>query len=820
MNLSATARPQASLGELSEPLVCFHCGETLTPGTRYRAKVGGGERDFCCPGCEAVASMIHEAGLDRFYERRTHSVGKPPVEPGEDWTVFDRPAIQQGWVKTHADGSREALLALEGMACGACAWLNEQRLLRLPGVRMAQVNFAAQRLRVQWLEPQTRLSEVMGTVAALGYRPAPFDAERADALARAGRRKLLTRLGIAGLGMMQVMMYAYPAYFSGAGLSPEAAGLMRWASMILTLPVVLYAASPFFSGAWRDLLHRRAGMDVPVALALLIAFGASVVATLRGQGEVYFDAVSMFVFLLLAARFYEFSARQKAAANLRLAAPNLPAVCTRLGGPRFEAPRERVAVAELRVGDHLLVPLGEVIPADGSIALGQSRIEEAQLTGEFWPVVKTVGEEVWAGSVNRSAPLVVRLTAVGTGTRLWAIGNLVDRALAARPRLAQIADAVAGRFVFAQLVLAALAGGVWLLLDPGRAAEILVAVLVVSCPCALSLAAPMALAVTNGTLAQRGLLITGAQALETLAGATDVVLDKTGTLSAGQPALREIRPLGCLPRERLLEIAARLEAGSRHPLASALPSEGVAMAEDWQELPGKGVEGRIDGIRYRLGQVEWVGEMAAQPIPHGLHTFPRGANLVALACPGAWQAGLVIDDAPRADAAAAVRELRSAGLRLHLVSGDRAEAVEAWADSLGISSIRAAATPQEKQAFVRTLQDDGRVVVMVGDGVNDTPGFAQAHAAVAMGSGAALAKETADAVLLGASLLPLGEGLVAARRCLKVLRQNLAWAFGYNLVAIPVAAVGWASPWIAAVGMAVSSMLVVLNAGRLARRGA
>jgi Cu2+-exporting ATPase len=761
--------------------------------------------------------MIHESGLERFYVQRQRPAAKATSAAAEDWSIYDRPALRQGWVRRDENGGGEAVLALEGMVCGACAWLNEQHLQRLPGVIEVQVNFAAQRLRVRWREPNFQVSQVFAAVAALGYRAVPFDAEALEIRQRAARRALLWRLGVAGFGMMQVMMYAFPAYLTGESLGSDASALLRWASLVLSLPVLLFSASPFFSGAWRDLAHRRVGMDVPVTLALLIAFVASAHATIGGQGEVYFDALTMFVFLLLGSRYFELRARQQAIAGLHLAARPLPAMCIKLTGVAGAARSERVAVAELAVGDVVLVAAGEVIPADGQIVGGDTRVEEAQLTGEFWPVTKGPGAAVYAGSLNRQGPITVRLAAVGANTRLWAIGHLVDRALAARPRLALLADRVAGRFVLVQMGLAALVGLFWLYVDPARALVIVVAVLVVSCPCALSLAAPMALAVANGALARLGLLITSAQAMETLARATDVVFDKTGTLTTGRPVIRQLLVLGELPPALLRTIAASLELASRHPLAEAFRQNDVTAAGAAEEVAGCGVAGEFEGVVYRLGRAEWVAELVGKPIPPSLCAPATTANLVALGCAKAWLAGFILDDAPRAQAAETVASLQGAGLKLHLLSGDRPEAVSAWAEGLGMETARGGASPEDKQAFVEGLQRRGAIVVMVGDGVNDTPGFAQAQAAVALGSGSALARARADMVLLGESLLPLARGVAAARRCLGVLRQNLVWGFAYNVLMIPLAAAGWVNPWIAAGGMALSSMIVVLNAGRLAR---
>lgn len=804
----------------AEGAACFHCGLGIDPGVRHTLVVAGEPRQFCCAGCAAAAAAIAGAGLDDYYRLREGAPARPVAEAGaEAYRAYDDPEFQRGFVTTGASGEREAALLLDGVRCAACIWLNEQVIGRLPGVEGVAINYATRRARVRWDPARQRLSEILAAVGRIGYRAFPYDRRRVDALHEAERRSALWRLFVAAFGMMQVMMYAVPTYIAGPedGMPADLESLMRWASLCLTLPVVAYSAQPFFRGAWNDLARARAGMDVPVALGIAVAFVASVWATVRGTGEVYFDSVTMFVFLLLAGRFLELGARQRAGAALDYLARMVPALADRL--PVFPGPLApvRVAVSALRPGDHVLVRAGERVPADGVIAEGASALDEALLTGESRPQPKAAGAAVIGGSINVASPLVVRVERVGDQTMLASITRLVDRALSERQPLATLADRYAHWFVIVVLLLALASGLAWLAIDPSRALWIAVSLLVVTCPCALSLATPTALTVATGELAQRGLVVTRGHAIETLARATDVVLDKTGTLTHGALRVAGTTPLGRESAESCFSLARALEAGSEHPIARAFAATGDAAPEPvtaQRVVAGHGLEGTIAGRRYRLGKRGFCAELAGSADAEQ----PRqeaGGTLVFLASAGEWLARFELADTLRPGAGDLVRTLESLGTRVHLLSGDGAAAVAAVAGRLGIGRAIGEADPAAKQAYVADLQRSGAVVAMVGDGINDAPVLAQADVSVALATGADLAQARADAVLLGGDPRALGTALRLARRTLGVVRQNLAWATGYNALAIPAAAVGWVTPWIAGIGMSASSLIVVLNALRL-----
>ncbi|AOX99387.1 heavy metal translocating P-type ATPase [Jeongeupia sp. USM3] len=800
-------------------LQCFHCGESVPDSTSLTIRYRQRNEPACCAGCQAVAQSIIDAGLHAYYEQREKPAGRAEPLPQalrEQLALYDDPQLQAGFVAS--DGElKDAALMIEGISCAACIWLNERQIARVPGVADVSINYTSHRARVRWDPAWTSLSAILEAVAAIGYRALPYDRARQEAAQARSRKAALFRLWVAGLSMMQVMMFAVPVYLAPAGeIEPRWLGLMNWASLVLTLPVVLYSSWPFYVSAWRDLKRGRTGMDLPVAISVLLAFVASVYATITDHCEVYYDSVSMFVFLLLTGRYLESQARAKAGAALEQLAALIPAFAHRLADyPDGRTPHE-AAVARLCVGDVLLVKPGEAVPADARVIEGESQVNEAMLTGESLPVDKRVGDVVTGGTVNLGSPLIVSVERLGQETRLAGIVRLLDRALAEKPRLALMADRIAGRFVAALLLAAAAAWLYWHGHDPTHALPIAVAVLVISCPCALSLATPVALTAATGTLARRGVLISRGHALETLAGVTDVVFDKTGTLTLGEPRIQAVQPLGTHDPSTLLALAAALELHSEHPLARAFT--GACKGEprvacDIVNHPGGGLVGVIGGVRHAIGHPDFVARHVRQTRPE----IPASGTVLALASDDEWLGWFRLTDTLRPDAAAAVAALTRMGLNTHILSGDAESAVAETAGQLGITRWRAGASPEDKLAHLNALQARGGRVLMIGDGVNDAPVLAAASVSVAMGGGTDVAHGAGDAVLLDNRLRHVPAAIAFARRTRKIVRQNLGWALLYNLIALPVAVAGLVTPWLASAGMAASSLLVVLNALRLTR---
>jgi len=804
---------------------CFHCGLPVAEQGRWCVPLLGAERGFCCAGCEAVARTIVAGGFEKYYETRDPSGAQgmraPLPQQLPPAGIYDDPLAQRQFVASTGEHRRAATLILDRIRCAACLWLNEQALRKLPGVVRADINYATHRALVEWDERATKLSTILEAIRAIGYDAYPFDAQRQASLGLNERRRALWRLFVAGFGAMQVMMYAIPAYLDDAGtLAPESAQLMRWASLVLTLPVILFSSGPFFSAAWRDLKLRRIGLDTPIALGIAAGFAASVWATLTASGEVYFDSISMLVFLLLGARYAELMARGRATRGLDRLARWMPEFALRLRGEETK----RVPAHELVAGDLVVIPAGERIPADGVVEQGTSSANESLLTGESLPVSKRPDAALVGGSVNIEQPLVMRVTRAGAETTAAAIARLVERAAAARPKLVAAADRLAQGLTW--IVLAAAAGALlwWTQVAPERALWVAVAILVATCPCALALAAPIAITAAAARLLDRGVALTRSGALEPLAGATDVVLDKTGTLTTGVLTLIKAQALGRLDESHCLALARALEISSRHPVARALcaaPAAGEWFAagavSHLANFPGHGVEARVEDRRVRIGKEAFCLALAGCAPP--VQAAPAATETrVFLAEEGGWLALFALEDQPRGDAAMVVSRLQASGLRVHLLSGDDPRVVEALAQRLGIESFAGGATPQEKFARVERLQSEGKVVAMVGDGLNDAPVLARADASFAMGGGSDIAQLHSDFILLGERLGAVPEALADARQAMRVIRQNFGWALAYNALALPLAAAAWIGPWEAAIGMAASSFIVVLNALRLAAR--
>lgn len=795
---------------------CFHCGEPIPRGERRSVLINGEEKPVCCAGCEAVATLIHSAGLDGYYRIRTMPAPRPEdgliAEGPDEWDVFDREPVQKGFLRRLDAEVSEANLLVQNMNCPACAWLIEHSLRRLDGVEDLQVNPASGRALLRFRSDRIAVSQLMRAIARLGYRPYP--AANFKSAAQEERRTALKRLAVAGFGMMQVSTYAVSVWFGAfQGIDPVYRDYLNAISWLVTTPVMLYSGFPFFQGALRDLKARRVGMDVPIALGIVLAYLASVWNALQGLDRVYFDSVTMFIFFLLVGRYIEMAARHKAIHSTEALAQLIPPIARRIDNGE----EVRVAAAELAVGDIVAVAPGEAVPADGEVVWGESRFDESMLTGESRPLRRGVGDAVIAGSVNTgNHPIRFRVERTGDDMVLSTIGRLLERAQAQRPRLAHAADRIAGHFVVAVLFIAAAVYAYWWPSDPQLALQAALAVLVVSCPCALGLATPSALVAGTDRLAKEGLLVARSDALETLAKVTHVVFDKTGTLTTGAVTIDRIVPLGSTDPVQALQLATALERHSAHPIAHAFVQQETPYQADRVETrAGGGLEGWIGGRRLRIGTPVFVAELSGtEPV-----ALPEDqASWVVLGDESGPLAMFRLFDDIRPEAEQTLARLRRLGLQVEIASGDRLEPVAAVAKRLGITQYAAAMTPADKLERIKALQRAGAVVAVVGDGINDAPVLAGADVSIAMGSGTALAQTSAAMVLLSDSLRPVAGGVDIARRTARVVRQNLGWALLYNVLALPLAASGWLHPWMAALGMSLSSVVVVVNAMQLARK--
>ncbi|MBS4150677.1 heavy metal translocating P-type ATPase [Pseudomonadota bacterium DY0742] len=798
---------------MATPPPCYHCGLPVPAGSHFHARVLGEVRQLCCPGCQAVAEAIVKGGLESYYQHRSDAAINPEALPkvlGEELALYDRADVQQPFVRHEGELASTSLM-IEGISCAACGWLIERHVRNLAGVAEASLNLSNHRLQVRWSDTALPLSELLAELRRIGYAAHPYQADQAAERLASENRRSLRQLGVAGLLWMQVMMATmatWPEF--NIDLSAGMDSILRWTALLLTTPIVFYCCTDFFKGALRDLRTRHLTMDVSVSLAIAGAYLAGIWSTITGHGELYFDAVGMFALFLLAGRYLERRARERTAAATAQLVNLLPASCLRLDAA---GQSERVLLSELKLGDRVLVQPGGLIPADGRILSGQSSVDESVLTGEYLPLPRAPGDAVTAGTLNVEGPLTVAVDALGDDTRLSAIVRLLERAQSDKPKLAEIADHVSQWFLVIVLLAAAVVGLVWWYIDPQRAFWIVLALLVATCPCALSLATPTALTTATGTLHKLGLLLTRGHVLEGLNHIDTVVFDKTGTLTEGRLTLTAVHPLGGEDADRCLGLAAALENRSEHPIARAF-GRAPQPADSVDSVPGLGLEGRVGGRQLRIGQASFVAALyagEAPPIPGDQGQWLLLADTTG---PLAW---FVLDDRLRDDALALLAACRKRGWKTLLLSGDSSPMVGRIAEELGIDEARGGLTPADKLVRLQAMQAAGARVLMLGDGVNDVPVLAAADISIAMGSATDLAKTSADAVLLSNRLQSLVSAFQVARRSRRIIIENLAWASLYNGLILPFAAVGWVTPLWAALGMSASSLLVVLNALRLTR---
>jgi Cu2+-exporting ATPase len=781
------------------------------------------------PGPEGLAIILRSprilsmASLPLTFDS---PVATPSGAEGEA-AIADDPELQAGFTSWEraGDGRRVARshLLLAGLWCAGCAGAIERALRAEPGVLEASASYASLRATVVWDPAAARVSGLLAAVRRAGYDAAPDAAASARALRQADERKALWRLFVAVFCMMQVMMYQAPLYVAAPGtLSADLRTLLLWAAWLLSIPVLLFSAAPMFRDAWEAMRRRRIGMDLPVSIGILITFVVSTGATFAPGGafgaEPYFDSLTMFVAFMLAGRYLALKARHRVAASLEGALSRLPSAVRRLAS---DGTVELVGLHLLASGDRVRVLAGEAFPADGPLETA-AEVDEALLTGESRPVAKQPGEEAIAGSFNLAGPVVQRVERLGADTRYAGIVSLMRTAMSARPPLLRAADRIAGPFLWGVLLLAAWAGAAWSMIDPSRAVWVMVSVLIVTCPCALSLAAPSALLAAAGALIRRGVLVQRFDALEGLAALDTICFDKTGTITEACPQmlLAELQSAGGdagFDEAGARAIAGLLATSSNHPLSAALAAQASAVPAPLTfnhvtEFPGFGVQAiGSDNRVYRLGAVAWATRGLAESIATaGPETWLGG--------PGGAIARFAFAEVLRADASQTMAQLRSAGLELRLLSGDAAERVHDVARRLGIAAARGNASPADKLESISAMQADGRRVGMVGDGLNDAPVMARADVSFAIGEGPALTRSNADFVLLSGRLGDIAEARRISQRALRIVRQNMAWAVAYNLTCVPLALLGLFPPWAAGLGMAASSLFVVLNALRVDRR--
>ncbi|MEH8020847.1 heavy metal translocating P-type ATPase [Rheinheimera metallidurans] len=788
---------------------CFHCNEPVPAGFNFGCQFDGEARSFCCAGCLAVADTIIKSDLADYYRFRTEPASKAnavPTELAAALTEFDTPdiladiSIQQGELT-------EIELSISGISCAACAWLIEKQLRQLPAVHQVNVNSATQRCHLIWHATQAPLSQVLNTLAKIGYQASPFIADHEEQIFKSELHQFLKRLAVSGIMTMQVMMLAVALYFGDyTGIEISHQGYLRWISLVLTLPVVLYAAIPFVKSAWRGIKAKQLNMDVPVSLAIYYTFFASAYATAFSTGEVYFESVCMFTFLLQLGKFFEYRARARARDATSNLLKIMPVAATLLHNEQ----QQTVSAKRLTIGDIILIKPGETIAADGDIIIGSSSADESMLTGEYAAIAKNVGDKVLAGSTNHDGLLQVKVTQPLLSSHLGQIIALQQRTLSQKPAILQKTDRLARYFVERLLLIAVATFLLWYFwLDADRAFWITLSVLVATCPCALSLAAPTAVTCALASLNRRGVLIKNSMVLDVLPELTHIVFDKTGTLTEGRFSIAKVTILD----ERftvsgVLNLIANLECYSEHPIARAFTSH-LTQQLTLQQVDiqvGGGISAHYQDKVLKVGSAVFCKVNSPEPA------------MVYVSYDNTCIAAINLHDALRPEVPQLISMLRQQGYQLVMLTGDSSMQAEALQQQLQFDLMKKGCTPAQKVAEIERLVQAGHKVLMLGDGINDNPAFHAAHVSVTLETGSDLSKNQADVVLLQPSIGLLNDLMQASTQAQRVIKQNLYWAAGYNLLIIPLAVAGYVSPYIAVLGMSFSSLLVVSNSLRLLKK--
>lgn len=785
---------------------CFHCHEPVPAGTTFKLEFEAKPRQFCCAGCLAVAQTIISSDLADYYRFRTEPASRAnaiPKELAAELTSFDAPSVLED-ISFKQGELTELELSITGMSCAACAWLIEKQLRQLPAVHQINVNSTTQRCRLLWNADVTPVSDILKSLAGIGYQASPFIADQEEQVFKLELSRYLKRLAVSGIMTMQVMMLAVALYFGEyTGIDTSHQVYMRWISLLLTLPVVLYAALPFVSSAWRSVKARQMNMDVPVSLAIYYTFFASAYATAFNTGEVYFESVCMFTFLLQLGKFFEYRARSRA----RDATSNLLKIMPVTATLLKDGEQQAVSARRLQSGDCILVKPGETIAADGQIISGQSSADESMLTGEYAAVSKHTGDLVMAGSINHDGLLQVKVSNTLASSRLGQIIALQQRTLSQKPAVLQRTDRLAKYFVERLLMIAAATFVLWYFwLDADRAFWVTLSVLVATCPCALSLATPTAITCALARLNRHGILIKNAQVLDVLPELTHIVFDKTGTLTEGRFSIADITLFSDdYSESQALNLIANLETYSEHPIGRAFAEKFTSKLalEQVNIVVGGGISAQFNNIPIKVGSAAYCA------VP------PKADAMVYLCVDNILIAAISLHDAVRKEVPALVSQLQQQGYKLMMLTGDSSEQAEKLQQQLGFDQMVKGCSPEQKVAEITALVNAGHKVLMLGDGINDSPSFHAAHVSVAMQSGTDLSKNQADVVLLQHDIGLIATLLQGSKAAQRGIRQNLAWSIGYNLIIIPLAVAGFVSPYIAVIGMSFSSLLVVSNSLRL-----
>ncbi|WP_206485824.1 heavy metal translocating P-type ATPase [Thalassotalea sp. G2M2-11] len=792
---------------------CFHCGETIPKGIDLFVTINHQDQAMCCVGCQAVAQTIIDNDLGDYYRFRTEAAPKGEAlvpEQLQRTELLDDDNLQQEF--TYKDGEiKEAILTIEGISCAACAWLIEMQLNHLTGLQSISVNATTQRATVRWIDGEVKLSEIILAIEKVGYHALPFKASEVEQSNKRQSKTFIKRLGISGILMMQVMMIAIGLYFGAfSDMSAHNLVYLRWISLILTIPIVSYGAFPFYQGAINALKAKRLSMDVPVSIAIVLAFSASAWATITQSGEVYFESVSMFTFLLLIGKFLEFRARNRAAEVSANLLKLMPMTATLLRGDK----EEFIIARKLQAHDLVLIKPGETIPADGIICQGSSQINEAMLSGEQLPVTKSIGEQVFAGTINGDGNLTVEVKHATQSSFLSQLIRLSEASQTHKPKIAQLSDKIAQYFVAIILFTAIGTAIYWQQHLPDEAFWITLSVLVATCPCALSLATPTALTCATTRLNKAGIMIKSGHVMETLPTIDHFAFDKTGTLTSGDFTVDQLELIDShYSKQQVLAITAALEVHSEHPIAKAFTPyrDFNDSSQEVEIIAGAGIQGSVNQQEVKVGKAKWLFDLSL--LTPAQYQQYKSASCV-LIIDKQLVAAFSLKDHIRPDAQQVIAKLQQSQITTTMLSGDHQSGCDAVQQVLTLDQVYSQLTATQKLEKIKQLQNQ-HIVAMIGDGINDTPVFGAAHVSIAMGSGTDIAKSGADVILLNNHLSAIHTLLQVAKKTQQVIKQNYGWAFGYNAIVLPLAVSGYITPYMAVIGMSLSSILVITNSLRL-----
>lgn len=799
---------------------CFHCHEPIPKGLLLFSTIDNKKQAMCCIGCQAVADTIVENGLDDYYRYRTEPaltaqalVPKELTENLAQKKLLDDAALQDEFTSTSGD-HKETILTVDGISCAACAWLIEKQLIKLNGVDAINVNASSQRASVRWHAATIQLSDILVAIDAIGYQALPFKADTVEQNNRKQRKSFIKRLGVCGILMMQIMMIAVGLYFGAfADMSVHNLIYLRWISFILCVPIIFYGAIPFYRSAYSAVRAKRLSMDVPVSIAILLAFSASAWATIHQRGEVYFESVAMFTFLLLLGKFFEFNARSKAAQVSANLLKLMPLTAIKI----LNNQEHSVVARKLQADDLIIIKPGAVISADGHIIQGSSHINEAMLSGEQVPVEKSIGAAVFAGTINGDGNITVKVKHNNQQSFLNQLILLSEKAQAHKPKLAKLSDTIAQYFVAVILIAASLTALYWSVHSPQQAFWITLSVLVATCPCALSLATPTALTCATTRLNKSGIMIKSAHAIETMPSIDLFAFDKTGTLTTGDFSVQRVEIAdNNYQQQQVLALIAALEIYSEHPIARAfIPHRDIQIqTNDVKVITGRGITAEVAGQKVCVGQPQWLfSDGYISETDHQQYQQHQHAQCI-LTIDNKLIAAIYLEDKVRPDAVNFIAQLHQQQQMTCMLSGDNATGCKTVQQQLKLQQMYSALSARDKLTKLQQLQQS-HTVAMVGDGINDTPVFAAAHLSIAMGSGTDIAKSGADVILLANKLNSIIDLRSVAMKTQTIIRQNYAWAFGYNAIALPLAVSGHVTPYMAVIGMSLSSLLVISNSLRI-----